>query len=131
MPHLLAERHERAAVLRPCGDAQPEVVAVGIRVLVAVEHGLPLQNLERRRRSTGTVIPDVCVSPGLRRTRGNVTSESDTPAVPGSLPLRGAPCVRLDRCGEPDGKSLTLVVVERSEPRIGHVALRERAMHLA
>jgi len=41
-----------------------------IRILVPVEHGLPLQNLERRRRSTGTVIPDVCVSPGLRRTHG-------------------------------------------------------------
>jgi len=50
---LFAERDERAVALRPRGNVQPDVVVIGIRVLVAVEHGLLSETLEQRRPKHG------------------------------------------------------------------------------
>jgi hypothetical protein len=40
-------------VLLSRGDPEPEVVVIGILILLAVEHGLLSKNVERRRRKLG------------------------------------------------------------------------------
>jgi hypothetical protein len=50
---LPSERQERAVVLLPRGDAQSEVVVIRIWVLVGVEHGLLLEDLEQPAEARG------------------------------------------------------------------------------
>jgi len=67
---LLAGRHECAVVLLSRGDPEPEVVVIGILILLAVEHGLLSENVERRRRKLGA--------------RGSSLAMTHSPTPPGS-----------------------------------------------
>jgi hypothetical protein len=53
-PRSLAERHVRALVLRPRGDAQPEVVVGRILVPAAVDRGLLSKDLEQPAAARGS-----------------------------------------------------------------------------
>ena len=80
-----------AAMLRPRGDRQPEVVVVRIRVLVAVEHGLPFQNLARRRPKHGDRHPERLRWPrGWRESTAPRDRDTHRDRVPRSVPKRQA-----------------------------------------